>query len=79
LLAGHVLTADEWDALKWSPAAGGDAKQAPGGADWIAREIALESYCVEMTVPDHPNAKDYTGEEPEKLFLSSFGYGAPQS
>ena len=72
LLAGHVLTADEWDALKWGPAAGGGEKQAHGGGSaWLAREMALESYCVELNVPSTK------GEEGEKLFLSSFGYGAP--
>ena len=79
MLAGHVLTADEWDSLKWSPAAGGVDKPAQSGSSWLAREMALESYCVELTVPSYPNTKHDPRDEPVKLFLSSFGYGAAAS
>jgi len=67
LLVGHLLTQSEWETLKWNSSAAGGEK----GPLLLAREIALESYCSEMTLP-----KADGEEEPQKLFLSSFGYGA---
>lgn len=76
LLQGLLLTKGEWETLKWSPAGAGEKGGGAGGPQWLAQEIAIESYCHELTLPHHPNAAGYNGEEPQKLYLSSFGYGA---
>jgi hypothetical protein len=74
-----VLTTDEWETLKWRRAGGDDKPAQSGTSTSLAREMALESYCVELSVPNYPNSKYYPSDEPEKLFLSCFGYGAPWS